>query len=42
VALAAAFTGPVVAWLVVGIGLGVTLLGLAVVQLRERRVGLPA
>jgi hypothetical protein len=38
VALAAAFTGPVVAWLVVGIGLGVALFGLAVVQLHQRRV----
>lgn len=37
-ALVAAFTGPVVSWLVVGAGLGVVLLGLAVVQLRQLRV----
>ncbi len=36
VALAAAFTGPVVAWMVVGIGLGVVLLGLALAQLLAR------
>jgi uncharacterized Tic20 family protein len=36
-ALAAAFTGPVVSWLVVGVGISVVLAGLAVAQLRQRR-----
>jgi len=38
VALGAAFAGPVAVWLVIGIGIALVLLGLAIAQVRGRRV----